>query len=86
MAITDRKLIVITGASRSGTTLLSFILRNNEQVFGLKELHFFGDIWNPEYPAPKVSPAKLIDAVSIVFARQHYGVMEARIRPIRALL
>lgn len=79
MAITDRKLIVITGASRSGTTLLSFILRNNEQVFGFKELQFFGDIWNPEYPPPKASRAKLIDAVSTVFARQQNGVMGARI-------
>jgi hypothetical protein len=78
MAITDKKIIVITGASRSGTTLLSFILRNNAQVFGLKELHFFGDVWNPEVPAPQVSRAALEEAVSLVFARQSAGVLAAR--------
>lgn len=79
MAITEKKLIVITGASRSGTTLLSFILRNNSQVFGLNELHYFGDIWNPEYPFPKVPVSKLRAAAAEIFSRQQYGVVAKRI-------
>ena len=45
--MTERKLIFITGASRSGTTLLSFVLRNNPEVFGLEELQYFGRAWDP---------------------------------------
>jgi hypothetical protein len=45
--VIQRKLIFITGASRSGPTLLSFVLRNHKEVFGLKELQYFGQAWDP---------------------------------------
>ncbi len=36
---------MITGASRSGTTMLSRILGNHRRVLRLKESHYFGDLW-----------------------------------------
>ena len=44
---TDQKMLFITGASRSGTTLMSFILRNHADIVGLNELQYFGEFWDP---------------------------------------
>lgn len=38
------RVIFVTGASRSGTTMLSRIFGAHSTVLGLKESHFFGDI------------------------------------------
>ena len=46
----DLRLIFIVGASRSGTTMLSHILGNNEAVLGLNELHFIGRRWSTSSP------------------------------------
>jgi hypothetical protein len=78
MASTNKKIIFITGASRSGTTLLSFILRKNAEVFGLRELHYFGDCWNPHGADEVVPDAQLVDAAAAVFVRQQQGVFTGR--------
>ena len=41
------KPIFIVGNSRSGTTLISKILRKNSAIHGFKELHFFEQLWTP---------------------------------------
>lgn len=38
------RVVLVTGASRSGTTMLSRIFGGHSEVLGLKESHFFGDI------------------------------------------
>ena len=73
--LTQRKLIFITGASRSGTTLLSFVLRNHREVFGLKELQFFGEAWDPRAGPRRFSRAQATAAAAAILARQQHGIL-----------
>jgi len=77
--VTESRLIFITGASRSGTTLLSFVLRNNREVFGLKELQYFGEAWDPRAGSRRFSRNQAIEAAAAVFARQEHGILAARV-------
>ncbi len=78
-----RPAIFVTGASRSGTTLLSFILRNHPRVFGLRELHYFGDMHDPRdrdahEGARKRAEDRLISGIARLYARQEYGICALR--------
>lgn len=77
----QRKLIFITGASRSGTTLLSFVLRNHREVLGLKELQYFGNAWDPREKLRHFSRSQSIAAAAEIFARQEQGILSARTAP-----
>jgi hypothetical protein len=77
MDITKQKLIFVTGASRSGTTLLSFVLRNHSKVMGLKELQFFGDYWDPRRGSIELGRDRAVAAVAMMLARQAQGVLAA---------
>jgi hypothetical protein len=76
--LTERRLIFITGASRSGTTLLSFVLRNHPDVFGLRELQYFGEAWDPRSATRHLPRARAIAAAADMLARQQQGVLAAR--------
>ena len=76
--LTQRQLFFITGASRSGTTLLSFVLRNHRDVFGLKELQFFGEAWDPRAGNRHFSPTQAIEACASIIARQQDGILAAK--------
>ncbi len=78
MSFSDRKLIFVTGASRSGTTLLSFVLDNHRSVFGLKELHFFGQVWDPRSPV-RFTRSQAIEGVASIFAHQQDGVLSWKV-------
>jgi len=78
MEVTASKLIFITGASRSGTTLLSFILRRQSDIFGLKELQYFGEVWDPRDRARTLTADESVAAVAKMFARQSQGVLAAK--------
>ena len=82
MHLDPRKMIFITGASRSGTTLLSFMLRRHPDVFGLKELQFFGQAWDPRETDRRFSRAEAVDAVAGMLAYQELGVLIHEI-PVR---
>ena len=73
--MSQRKLIFITGASRSGTTLLSLMLRNHRDVFGLKELQYFGDAWDPRDARRRFTRAEAIAAAATMLACQEHGVL-----------
>ncbi|MFO1468556.1 MAG: sulfotransferase [Steroidobacteraceae bacterium] len=77
--MSQRKLIFITGASRSGTTLLSFVLRNHDEVFGLKELQYFGSAWDPRDRQRKFTRAQAIEAAASLFACQEFGILAPRV-------
>jgi hypothetical protein len=79
--VTERKLIFITGASRSGTTLLSFVLRNNPAVFGLEELQYFGRSWDPRRGRRHFSRSEAIEAAAALFACQEQGVLVYKVGP-----
>lgn len=78
MLISNKKMFFITGASRSGTTLLSFVLRNHSQVFGLKELHYFGQFWDARNPEQQLDEGQMQTAAATLFARQRQGVLGAK--------
>lgn len=80
-AVNNRRLIFITGASRSGTTLLNFLLRNHRAVFGLRELQYFGDLWDPQNAARRYGRDEAINAAGWLLARHQAGVMAARLEP-----
>jgi exopolysaccharide biosynthesis WecB/TagA/CpsF family protein len=63
-------MIFITGASRSGTTLLSFVLRRHADVFGLRELHYFGQAWDPRDAGRRFSRDEAIAAAAQIYAYQ----------------
>lgn len=67
-------LVFVVGASRSGTTMLSRILGRNEKLFGLQELHYFGDIWDPNGVDGVVPPAKAVEIAAVLFARQRKDI------------
>ncbi len=75
MSVEKRKFIFITGASRSGTTLLSFMLRRHPAVFGLKELQFFGNAWDPCDTDRRFTRSEAVDAVATMLAYQEHGVV-----------
>ena len=75
MPLNNEKLIFITGASRSGTTLLSFVLRSQSRVFGLKELHYFGQHWDPRNESPEASEAELVAVAADILMRQSQGIL-----------
>jgi hypothetical protein len=77
----QRRLIFITGASRSGTTLLSFVLRNHREVFGLKELQYFGQSWDPREGQRLFSRRQSIAAAAAIFSCQEHGILSATIAP-----
>lgn len=68
-------MIFITGASRSGTTLLSFMLRRHPSVCGLKELQYFGSAWDPRDVDRRFSKAEAIEAVAMMHAIQEHGIL-----------
>lgn len=74
----SRKMFFITGASRSGTTLLSFVLRNHSQVLGLNELHYFGDCWHPQDGEISFGERRSLAAVASILSRQEHGVFCAK--------
>ena len=69
-SMTREPILFITGASRSGTTLLSFVLRHHSSVFGLKELHYFGRAWDPRDSRRHVSKKRAVEAAADMLARQ----------------
>ncbi|HET7203588.1 MAG TPA: WecB/TagA/CpsF family glycosyltransferase [Steroidobacteraceae bacterium] len=73
--MTQRRFIFITGASRSGTTLLSFVLRRHATVFGLRELQYFGQAWDPRDAERRFTQAEAVDAAARLFAHQDHGVL-----------
>src|SRR6476659_6173818 len=80
-SLLQRKLIFITGASRSGTTLLSFVLRNHPEVFGLRELQYFGEAWDPRDAERRISRSSATAATAWMLARQEQGLLGARVGP-----
>jgi hypothetical protein len=78
MQAAEQHMIFITGASRSGTTLMSFILRNHSRVFGLKETHYFGEFWDPRRPGKHRGSNRLIHGAAAILARQEQGILAAK--------
>lgn len=63
-------IIFVTGASRSGTTMLSRIFANHSTILGLNELHYFGDLCDVGRGRAPLSSAELSQMAAVTLARQ----------------
>lgn len=75
------RMIFVTGASRSGTTLLSFVLRSHSRVLGLPELQYFGDFVDPRRrETHPVGERQLLQAATALYERHERGVRMAALQ------
>jgi len=63
------RIVFVSGASRSGTTMLSRILGNHSQILGLRELHYFGDLCDPA-DTSQLDDRALQRLAAMIFSRQ----------------
>lgn len=69
----NKTLLFVTGASRSGTTMLNRVLGKHSQILGMNELHFFGDIWDPASVHP-MNKEEHVRLAAWILARQARGI------------
>ncbi len=67
-------LVFVTGASRSGTTMLARILGGHDAILALQELHYFGSLWDPARDPQSLPEAELVRLGAILVARQIRGL------------
>lgn len=79
MTSNEQPLIFVTGASRSGTTLMSVVLGKSDRILCMNETHFFGECWDPRVPAESLSESDLQEATAKIFARLERGILKAEV-------
>ncbi len=67
--VTDLPIIFVTGASRSGTTMLARLFGGHTSVLALQELHFFGELYEPSDAARNLPENEMTRLAGIVVAR-----------------
>ncbi len=78
--VTENEMIFVTGASRSGTTMLSRIFGQHSAVNGLKELHCFGELVDPgelRVPLDKQHAVDLCTQLITRSKRDIWGLVQA---------
>ena len=75
--MTSEKVVFVTGASRSGTTMLNSVLNQHSELLGLNELHVFGDIISPDDLSITPSEKDQIDTVATILNRQEKNIWRA---------
>jgi N-acetylglucosaminyldiphosphoundecaprenol N-acetyl-beta-D-mannosaminyltransferase len=70
-------MIFVTGASRSGTTLIAQMLGQHDTIAGLREMQYFGEFCDPRTHPPS-HPVDAADAVAAMFERQNQGIVASR--------
>lgn len=63
-------IVFVTGASRSGTTLLSRVLGNHSTILGLNELQYFGELRNVDDCTDILSDTECSRLAAVLLARQ----------------
>ncbi len=74
----NSRLIFVTGASRSGTTLTAQLLGRHSEIAKLKEMQFFGEFWDPRLPGGRQTGEGRLRAIHTLFDRQEHGVVRGR--------
>jgi hypothetical protein len=69
----SQPMVFVTGASRSGTTMLTQILGRHSEVCGLRETHYFGGFCDP-LRDPADHPIDVDRAVTTLFVRLNEGI------------
>jgi omega-hydroxy-beta-dihydromenaquinone-9 sulfotransferase len=70
--------IFVVGNSRSGTTMMGRILGREDQVFTFGELHFFGQLIDPDEASTPVSIENAIRLTASLFDIQRNGLLKKR--------
>src|SRR3982751_4280469 len=65
--------VFITGNSRTGTSMVSKILGNNESIYGFKELHFFEQLWYPEKNTDELTKEEGVKLFAELISLQRQG-------------
>jgi omega-hydroxy-beta-dihydromenaquinone-9 sulfotransferase len=71
-------LIFVTGASRSGTTMLARMLGAHSAIKTFNELHYFGSLWDPDDSSTVLSDRELANLAAILLARETNGLWGGR--------
>ena len=72
--------IFVTGASRSGTTMMNRILGSHSQVLGSRELHYFGDTCKLDQLNVSQSEEQLLLMAAQLTARFERGLWKSSVR------
>lgn len=78
MSSDSQSLVFVTGASRSGTTLMSVVLGKNSRVLCMNETHYFGDCWDPR-STDTLDADALEEAAARLLARLERGILKAQV-------
>ena len=62
-------MVFVTGASRSGTTMLARVLGSHSAIFTFKELHYFGDLVEPQEANRKITYSQSVGLATSLIAR-----------------
>ncbi len=68
-------LIFVTGASRSGTTMLARVFSNHSMIHSSNELHYFGDVFDAS--TDQLAIAQWIEMAANLIAREIDGIWRA---------
>lgn len=67
-------MLFVTGASRSGTTMLARLLGSHTRIFALNELHFFGELWEAKGSTELLPDRELVKLAATLLSRQMRGL------------
>jgi omega-hydroxy-beta-dihydromenaquinone-9 sulfotransferase len=68
------EMVFVTGASRSGTTMLARMLGAHSSIKAFNELHYFGELWDPYDAKKQFSAPELSELAAVLLARETSGL------------
>lgn len=71
--------VFVTGASRSGTTMLARLIGSHSRMHALNELHFFGELWDARDPPQVLPDSRLTFIAATLLAREERGLWAGEI-------
>jgi omega-hydroxy-beta-dihydromenaquinone-9 sulfotransferase len=71
-------LLFVTGASRSGTTMLARMLGSHSAIMAFNEMHYFGAECDPFDNDREISARKMTDLAATLLVRQTHGLWGGR--------
>ncbi len=78
MSAKIQPMIFVTGASRSGTTLMSHVLGRHSEIAGLREMQYFGTSWSPHGYRRSMKMSEVKRAVRLLLEHQAKGAVPPR--------
>jgi len=72
------EIVFVTGASRSGTSMLARLLGAHSKIHAPHELHYFGELCDVRESQQRLPELALLDLVATLLGRQARGLWEGR--------